>query len=148
AVFAGVPKGVGRVAPFYRRINRYAAAFSVLSEMTVLSLGGSLKRREMLSARLGDILAELYLLSAVLKRWHDEGRHEADLPLVKVCAFQGFWVIEKRIDDILLNYPSRPLAALLRVLILPFFTRVRPPTDAALAECAQILLDPSESRMR
>ncbi|HUH87977.1 MAG TPA: acyl-CoA dehydrogenase [Pusillimonas sp.] len=148
AAFAVAPKGAGRAAPFYRRITRYAAAFSVLSEMTVLSLGGSLKRREMLSARLGDILAELYLLSAVLKRWHDEGRHEADLPLVKVCAFQGFVVIERRIDDILHNYPSRVLAALLRFVILPFFTRVRAPTDAALAECAQMLLEPTESRMR
>lgn len=148
AVFAGAPKGVGRTAPFYRRINRYAAAFSVLSEMTVLSLGGSLKRREMLSARLGDILAELYLLSAMLKRWHDEGQHEADLPLVKVCAFQGFSTIEKRIDDILHNYPSRWLGGLLRLMILPGFTRVRPPTDAAVAGCAQILLEPSEARMR
>jgi len=148
ALFAASPKGVGRTAPFYRRINRYAAAFSVLSEMTVLSLGGSLKRREMLSARLGDILAELYLLSAMLKRWHDEGQHEADLPLVKVCAFQGFSTIEKRIDDILLNYPSRWLAGLLRLMVLPPFTRVRPPTDAALAGCAQILLEPSEARMR
>lgn len=148
AMFAGTPKRAGRVAPFYRRVNRYSAAFSVLSEMTVLSLGGSLKRREMLSARLGDILAELYLLSAMLKRWQDEGCHEADLPLVKVCAFQGFSVIEKRIDDILQNYPSRWLAGLLRVLILPPFTRVRPPTDAALAQSAQILLEPSDSRMR
>lgn len=148
AVFAAPPKGVGRTAPFYRRLNRYSAAFAVLSEMTVLSLGGSLKRREMLSARLGDILAELYLLSAMLKRWHDEGQHEADLPLVKVCAFQGFSVIEKRIDDILHNYPSRWLAGLLRVMLLPPLTRVRPPTDAALAACAQILLEPSEARMR
>src|SRR5690606_22713538 len=112
------------------------------------SLGGSLKRREMLSARLGDILAELYLLSAMLKRWHDEGQHETDLPLVKVCAFRGFSVIEQRISDILDNYPSRVLAGLLRILLLPFFSRVRPPTDAALAACAELLLEPSETRMR
>ena len=148
AVFAGAPTGVGRTAPFYRRINRYAAAFSVLSEMTVLTLGGSLKRREMLSARLGDILAELYLLSAMLKRWHDEGQHEADLPLVKVCAFQGFSTIERRMDDILHNFPSRWLGVVLRVLVLPVFTRVRPPTDAALANGAKILLEPSDARMR
>src|SRR5690606_9866884 len=55
---------------------------------------------------------------------------------------------ERRIDDILHNYPSRVLAALLRFVILPFFTRVRAPTDAALAECAQMLLEPTESRMR
>lgn len=148
ALFARAPRNVGRSAAFYRRITRYAAAFAVLSEMTVLTLGGSLKRREMLSARLGDILAELYLLSAMLKRWHEEGQHEPDLPLVKVCAFQGFSTIEKRIDDIVHNFPVRWLGRVLRLLILPGFTRVRPPTDTALAAGAQILLEPSEARER
>lgn len=148
AAFAHAPRSAGRAAPFYRRINRYAAAFSVLSEATVITLGGSLKRREMLSARLGDILAELYLLSAMLKRWHDEGQHESDLPLVKVCAFQGFSTIEKRIDEILHNFPVRWMGGVLRLLVLPGFTRVRPPTDAALAAGAQILLEPTEARER
>jgi len=148
ARFAAAPRDAGRTAPFYRRVGRYAAAFSVLSELTLLTLGGSLKRREMLSARLGDILAELYLLSAMLKRWHDEGQHEADLPLVKYCAFQGFATIEKRFDEVLHNFPSRATAAVLRLLLLPGFARVRPPTDAATAACAQILLEPSETRAR
>ena len=148
ARFSRTPKSVGPAAPYYRRLNRYAAAFSVLSEMTLLTLGGSLKRREMLSARLGDILAELYLLSAMLKRWHDDGGHEADLPLVKWCAFNGFSTIEKRMDDILLNFPTRWVAVVLRILLMPPGVRATPPTDKATAACAELLLEPSETRDR
>src|SRR5690606_976632 len=96
--FTRAPKAAGAVAVYYRKLNRYAAAFALIAEATLLTLGGTLKRKEMLSARLGDILAELFLVSAVLKRWHDEGRHEPDLPLVRLCALQSFATIEKRLD--------------------------------------------------
>jgi acyl-CoA dehydrogenase len=146
--FAAAPKQAGATATYYRRLSRYAAAFSLVSEATLFTLGGSLKRREMLSARLGDVLAELYLLSAVLKRWQDEGRHEADLPLVKWCAEQAFFTIEQRLDEVLLNFPARSLAFVLRAVVLPPVMRAVPPTDAATAACAHILLEPSAARDR
>ena len=68
---------------YYRQLGRYAAAFALCVDMALLTLGGALKRKEMISARFADILSELYLLSAVLKRWQDEGRQEADFPLVE-----------------------------------------------------------------
>lgn len=142
------PAEAGPTAVYYRRLARYAAAFSLVSEATLFSLGGSLKRREMLSARLGDVLAELYLLSAVLKRWLDEGRHEVDLPLVGCCVEQGFATIERRLDEVLLNYPSRALSLALRGAVLPFFRRARPPSDEVLTACARILLEPSDARSR
>ena len=75
----------------WRQLSRYAAAFALLSRsLTLPTLGGTLKRREMLSARLGDILAELYLLGAVLKRFEDEGRQETDRPIVDYVMAQGF----------------------------------------------------------
>lgn len=146
--FARTPKAAGAAAPYYRRLSRYVSAFALVSEATLFVLGGTLKRKEMLSARLGDALAELYLLSAVLKRWHDEGRHESDLPLVKWCAEQGFATIEKRLDDVLHNFPVRWLAWLLRLAVLPPVMRARPPSDKATADCAAILLELSESRDR
>ncbi|HEU0230112.1 MAG TPA: acyl-CoA dehydrogenase [Burkholderiaceae bacterium] len=149
----GLPSGTppaeaGPTAPYYRRLGRYAAAFALVSEATLFSLGGALKRREMLSARLGDALAELYLLSAVLKRWLDEGRHEPDLPLVRCCVEQGFATIEERLDDVLRNYPSRAMSVALRVVVLPFFRRAKPPSDDVLTSCARILLEPSGTRNR
>jgi len=142
------PPDAGAATPCYRRLGRYAAAFSLISEATLFTLGGSLKRREMLSARLGDVLAELYLLSAVLRRWQDEGRHEADLPLVRCCMEQGCVTIERRLDEVLLNYPSRALALALRLMTLPFPWRAKPPSDHTLTACAQILLEPSDPRDR
>lgn len=148
AHFARAPVEAGAARPWYRRLTRHAAAFSIVSEVALLTLGGSLKRREMLSARLGDILAELYLASAVLKRWSDEGYHESDLPLVTFCMRSSLATIEKRLDDVLLNLPSRVAAMLLRVMLLPPGLRTPPPSDADTALCARILLEPSASRDR
>src|SRR5271166_3345620 len=68
----------GEATSYYKQLGRYAAAFALAVDFALLTLGGALKRKEMISGRFADILCELYLLSAVLKRWHDEGRQEAD----------------------------------------------------------------------
>lgn len=142
------PRQAGEIAPVYRRLDRYAAAFALLAECALLSLGGSLKRKEMLSARLGDMLAELFLLSAVLKRWNDEGRHHSDLPLVHWCARDSLARLDRRMDEVLSNLPSRPLAWLLRVLLRPFGLAARPPCDELTRKAAGILLESSGSRDR
>ncbi|MFY1986595.1 acyl-CoA dehydrogenase [Achromobacter xylosoxidans] len=137
----------GPTAGYYRRLGRYAAGFALLADATLARLGGGLKRRELLSARLGDILAELYLLSAVLKRWEDEGRKHDDLPLVRWCMEQGYAEIEKRMDQVLSNLPGRPLAWALRAAILPL-RLARGPGDALTRECAELLLKPSPTHAR
>ncbi len=88
ALFAPAPEA-GAASRFYKPLGRYAAAFALAADMALLTLGGALKRKEMISARFGDILSELYLLSAVLKRWEDEGRQQADLPLLRVVHGSG-----------------------------------------------------------
>ncbi|GAB1847501.1 acyl-CoA dehydrogenase [Achromobacter xylosoxidans] len=137
----------GPTAGYYRRLGRYAAGFALLADAALARLGGGLKRRELLSARLGDILAELYLLSAVLKRWEDEGRKHDDLPLVRWCMEQGYAEIEKRMDQVLSNLPGRPLAWALRAAILPL-RLARGPGDALTRECAELLLKPSPTHAR
>lgn len=137
----------GPVARHYRKLGRYSAAFALLSDATMATLGGALKRREMISARLGDVLSELYLLSAVLKRWEDEGRSFDDLPVVHWCMAQGFATIESRMDQILSNLPARVLSCVLRVLVLPFRGQ-RGPSDALTRQCADVLLTPSPTRDR
>ncbi|MCZ8388767.1 acyl-CoA dehydrogenase [Achromobacter xylosoxidans] len=137
----------GPTAGYYRRLGRYAAGFALLADAALARLGGGLKRREMISARLGDILAELYLLSAVLKRWEDEGRKHDDLPLVRWCMEQGYAEIEKRMDQVLSNLPGRPLAWALRAAILPL-RLARGQGDALTRECAELLLKPSPTHAR
>ena len=133
---------------FYKPLGRYAAAFALAADLALMTLGGALKRKEMISARFGDILSELYLLSAVLKRWEDEGREAADLPLVQWCMETGFAEIERRFDEILANFPNRPAAWLLRFLLLPLGPRRRGPADRLTQACAEILLAPSATRDR
>ncbi|WP_438274108.1 acyl-CoA dehydrogenase [Nitrobacter sp.] len=146
--FAPAPEDAGPVTDFYRQLSRYASAFALCADMALLTLGGKLKRKEMLSARFGDILSELYLLSAVLKRWHDEGRQEADLPLVQWCMATGFRTIEQRFADILANLPNRYVAFMLKFMIQPMGARARGPSDAVVHACAQLVLEPSVARDR
>jgi acyl-CoA dehydrogenase len=146
-LFAPAPLA-GSVTGYYRQLSRYSAAFALLTEMALLTLGGALKRREMLSARLGDILSELYLLSAVLKRWQDEGRQESDLCLVACCMESGFETIEARLDQVLANLPNRIVAVFARLLVMPFGRGRRGPSDELRRRCARLLLEPSAARDR
>src|SRR5437762_9338122 len=133
---------------FYRQLSRYSSAFALCADMALLTLGGALKRKEMLSARFGDILSELYLLSAALKRWHDEGRQQSDLAALQWCMAQGFKTIEHRFAEILANLPNRFVAAILKFLIQPSGARVLGPTDQVVHLCAQLVLSPSAARDR
>jgi acyl-CoA dehydrogenase len=147
ALLAPAPDA-GQATPYYKRLGRYASAFAFTSDMALLTLGGALKRKEMLSARLGDILSELLLLSAALKRWQDEGRQDADLPLLRFCMEDGFATIEARLDEVFRHLPNRPAAWLLRFVTLPLGPRRRGPNDKLTIECAEILLEPSPARDR
>ncbi|PXA88886.1 acyl-CoA dehydrogenase [Caulobacter sp. D4A] len=138
----------GRATRFYRQMGRYSAAFALASDIALLTLGGDLKRREMLSARLGDILSELYFLSGALKRWEDEGRQDADFPLLHWCADTAFATIEQRFDELFANLPNRLAGWLLRAAILPFGARRRGPSDNLTRACAELLIHPSETRDR
>jgi acyl-CoA dehydrogenase len=145
--FAPAPDA-GDATGFYRQLSRYSSAFALCADMALLTLGGALKRKEMLSARFGDILSELYLLSAALKRWQDEGRQQADFALLEWCMASGFKTIENRFAEILANLPNRPVAWVLRFLVQPFGARVLGPSDAVIHRCAQLLLEPSAARDR
>jgi len=146
AVFAPAP-GAGKTASIYKRMSRFAAAFALTADIALLTLGGSLKRKEMLSGRLGDVLSELYLMSAVLKRWEEDGRVADDLPLVEWAAADACHRIAASLDEVLVNLPNRFAALLLRVIIRPGGSRRRPP-DELTRTCAELLLEPSPTRER
>jgi acyl-CoA dehydrogenase len=146
-LFAPAPDA-GDAMRFYRQLSRYSAAFALCADMALLTLGGALKRKEMLSARFGDILSELYLLSAALKRWQDEGRQSQDFALLEWCMASGFKTIENRLAEILANLPNRFVAAILKLVVQPFGARVTGPSDRVVHNCAQIVLEPSAARER
>ncbi|MBR0870531.1 acyl-CoA dehydrogenase [Bradyrhizobium tropiciagri] len=146
-LFAPAPDA-GEATEYYRQLSRYSSAFALSADMALLTLGGALKRKEMLSARFGDILSELYLLSAALKRWQDEGRQKDDLPALEWCMASGFKTIENRFAEIFANLPNRFVAVILKFLIQPFGARVTGPSDRVVHQCAQLVLSPSAARER
>ncbi|MBN9585123.1 MAG: acyl-CoA dehydrogenase [Afipia sp.] len=145
--FAPAPDA-GAATGCYRQLSRYSAAFALCSDMALLTLGGALKRKEMLSARLGDILSELYLLSAALKRWEDEGRQDADLPALQWVMANGIRTIENRLAEVIANLPNRFVGVILKVLIQPLGANPLGPSDKVVHHCAQMILEPGAVRDR
>ncbi|WP_060982513.1 acyl-CoA dehydrogenase FadE [Vibrio splendidus] len=133
---------------YYQQLNRYSANLALLSDISMAVLGGSLKRRERLSARLGDILSQLYLGSATLKRFESEGSHAEDLPLVHWGMQDSLRQTEVAIDEFLANFPNPVIGRLLRVVIMPFGRIRRAPNDKLDSKVAHILQTPSETRSR
>jgi acyl-CoA dehydrogenase len=146
-LFAPAPDA-GTASAFYRQLSRHASAFALAVDVALLSLGGGLKRQEMVSARFGDILSELYLSCTALKRWNDEGRQADDLPLLTYCMEASFAMIETRFDEIIANFPVRPIAWILRFLIQPLGPRHLGPSDRVTAQCAEIITNPCPARDR
>jgi acyl-CoA dehydrogenase len=138
----------GAATKFYRQLSRHAAAFALAVDLSLLTLGGALKRKEMISARFGDILSELYLSSAALKRWNDEGRQSDDFPLLASCMESSFATLETRFDEIIANFPVRPVAWLLRFIIQPLGPRRRGASDRINDRCADIITNPGAARDR
>ena len=146
-LFAPAPDA-GNATRFYRQLSRYSSSFALAADMALLTLGGALKRKEMLSARFGDILSELYLLSAALKRWHDEGSQKEDFAALEWCMASGFRTIENRLAEICANLPNRFVGVLLKLCLQPFGARVLGPNDRVVHQCAQLVLEPSAARDR
>lgn len=146
-VLAPAPNA-GDATMFYRQLSRYSAAFALCADMALLTMGGALKRKEMLSARFGDILSELYLLSSALKRFEDEGRQQIDFAVLEWCMHTGFRTIEMRFAEILANFPNRFVAGLLKFIVQPYGARTLGPSDLVTRLCALNILEPGAARER
>ncbi|WP_191488019.1 acyl-CoA dehydrogenase [Pseudomonas sp. FEN] len=136
------------LAAYYRQAGRLSVALALVSDISMGVLGGALKRKESITGRLGDILSQLYILSCVLKRFEDDGRPREDLPLVHWAAQDALWRAHEALDETLDNYPSKAARRLLRALAFPFGIALRKPSDRLLAEVAELVQTPGESRDR
>jgi len=133
---------------YYQKLTRMSAVFAVLTDTTLLMLGASLKRKEKISARLGDILSNLYLGTAILKRFEMQGSLKEDVPLMRWSMETVLYRIQLAIDGLLQNFPNRLVALYLRLLIFPLGLRFKPPKDRLGHQVADILLSPSSTRDR
>lgn len=135
-------------AEFYRVASRFSASLALMSDISMAVFGGSLKRKERISARLGDLLSYLYLVSATLKRYNDEGRKKEDFALVQWSCQDHLYHCQRALADLINNMPSAPLRAMLKIMLFPFGRPVRKPTDKLEHKLAHLLQVPSETRNR
>ncbi|MCU7554051.1 acyl-CoA dehydrogenase FadE [Alteromonas sp. ASW11-19] len=135
-------------ARYYKLLQGYSANLAFMTDVAMGVLGGDLKRRERLSARLGDILSGIYLGSATLKRYDEDGRLKEDLPLLHWAMLNTLHDIETAIDDFLSNFPNRSVGVFMRAVAMPFGRRVDKPSDRIEHKVAGILQTPSTARSR
>jgi acyl-CoA dehydrogenase len=149
SAFASAPEiAAPETVAYYKDLSRISAAFAFLADVSMLVLGGSLKRKEKISARLGDALSMLYLGSATLKRYEDTGRPKEDLPLVHFAMRDVLYQAQQALDGVIANFPSRAIGVALRVVLFPLGKRFAPPSDELNHQCATVLLSPSAARDR
>ncbi len=136
-------------AHHHQQLNRDSANLALLADITMAILGGKLKRKERLSARLGDLLSLLYLNSATLKRFHDDGHPQADQPLIDWVLRNNHHQTQQTLQKILSNYPNRLIARILKWCLFPLGMPHSTPTEDSLDQkCAQLLQTPNETRDR
>ncbi|MEO8103679.1 MAG: acyl-CoA dehydrogenase [Betaproteobacteria bacterium] len=133
---------------YYQQMTRFSTAFALLADVSMFVIGGSLKRKEKLSARLGDVLSLLYLSSCALKFYDQRGRQKDELPLLRWALYDCSFKIQVAMDGIIANFPNRAIAFVLRRLVFPRGLTLIQPSDQMGHEVADLLIQPSAARSR
>ena len=147
--FVGVPANAApETRRYYRQLTRFSSALAFMADVSMSTLGGALKRREKLSARLGDVLSMLYLCSATLWRYEQEGRQTADAPLMHWAVRDALYSAQGAIEGVIANFPNRLVASLMRLVVFPFGSPHALPSDRLGQHVARLLIEPSATRDR
>ncbi len=147
ARFENVPDS-GPARRYYQHIERFSASFAFATDVAMLTLGGYLKKKENISARLGDVLSSMYLASMVLKHYEDQGRPAADLPLVEWCCRELLYRAQEQLHGLLRNFPVRSMAGLMRFFIFPRGRTYFAPSDRLGRQVAALMQEAGEPRDR
>jgi acyl-CoA dehydrogenase len=135
-------------ARYYKQMNRFSAALALMSDIAMATMGGDLKRRERISARLGDILSMLYITSTILKRFNDDGRPAQDLPLVQWGCEDNLARAQTALDELFDNFPARVVGVVMKRVVFPWGRTLRRPSDVTDHQVARIMQTPCEARTR
>jgi acyl-CoA dehydrogenase len=147
ARFTRVPD-TGATRRYFQHVNRYSASFALATDVAMLALGGYLKKKETLSARLGDVLSSMYLASMVLKHHENQGRQQEDLPLIEWACRSLLYQAQEQLHLFLRNFPNRPLALFMRLCIFPRGLSYSPPSDRLGHAIGDLVMNPSATRER
>jgi len=135
-------------AVWFARFTAMSARFAAIAELSLIVLGGTIKRREYLSGRLADALSELFLGTAALRRHQDDGRHPEDLPLLEWACRTSLARAEHALLEFCDNFPVPALGWLMRHLFFPFGAIERLPDDRLTDQVAELVLHPGKVRDR
>ncbi|WP_411832847.1 acyl-CoA dehydrogenase [Pseudoxanthomonas mexicana] len=144
----GAAPGDAYTRRYFRKLDRYSANLALMADVSMMTLGGKLKFKESLSGRLGDVLSHIYMTSAMLKRYHDEGAPQADQPLLAWAFHDSVHRIENALSAALRNFPIRPIGWLMWALIFPLGRRAEAPGDRLGHRVASLLMTQNEARDR
>ena len=146
--FASAPRGVATMSVWYRQLARASRSYAFLADLTVALLGGGLKTKQKITGRMADALSELYMLSAVLKRYEDDGRPRGDEAIVELAAKNCLYRYQEAMAGTIENFPTGWARPLMRLVVFPLGQRFRPATDALGHAVARRVLEPGEARDR
>jgi acyl-CoA dehydrogenase len=138
----------GPTAVYFRQLKRLSAALALTSEAAIVTLGGALKRKEMISARLGDALSELYIVSAMLKQFDDADCPADELPLLDYACRSSLNAAEEALKGVIVNFPVRPVGWFLKLAVQPFGVVCRVPRDRLAQQVSDIIAEPGAARDR
>ena len=147
--FVRVPEGVApETRRYYQQLTRFSSALAFFADVSMGTLGGALKRKEKLSARLGDVLSSLYLCSATLARYEREGRQAADAPLMHWAIWDAMFKAQNAFEGVVSNFPNRVVSTIMRRMVFPLGRPYVVPSDRLGHEVARLLIEPSATRDR
>jgi len=148
ALFASAPEKSFDTANWYRQLARCSRSFAFVADLTVATLGGSLKTKQKLSGRLADALAELYILACVLKRYEDDGRLSSDRTFVDLAAMNGLYRFQEALRGVIDNFPIPAARWAMRIIAFPLGSPYRPAPDILGHRAVKLALDAPEVRDR
>jgi len=147
-VFANAPPNAGPTRRWWKQLARASRSFALVADAMVALLGGGLKVRQKITGRMADALAELYLLSCILKRYEDDGCPRADLKLVNYCAANCLSRFDRALVGTLDNFPLPWIDVLMRPLVFPYGFARSPAPDKDGKVIVRQALQPGEFRDR
>ena len=136
----------GLEARYYRDINRFSAAFALISDVALGTLGDALKRKEYLSGRLSDAFSWMFLATAALKHFYDNGRPESERAMLDWTCTHAINEIETALLGVLANLPNRFASRVTKILTFPFGSRYSPLTDRQIDAVAEAITTNMEAR--
>jgi len=146
--FAGTATRNSERDQYYQHINRLSSVFALVADASMLSLGSKLKFKEMLSARLGDLLSTLFLASMVLKQHKDNNYAEDEWPIAQWSLDHLFHEYQVAFDELMTNYPNRFIAGFIKIAAFPIGRRFKAPMDKLESQVVETISQDTDARQR